>query len=131
MYIEDKNLTLLKAEWQKYFKTKPYKQASQVFLSKNITWQKQAKEQGINLKKFYKLMDSALAKTELGKKPKLELILKSGTKLIRQWKGQKHEVIASENAFVYNGKNYKSLSAIACEITGSQWNGKIFFGVKK
>jgi len=40
MYIEDKNLTLLKAEWQKYFKTKPYKQARQLFLSKNLTWQK-------------------------------------------------------------------------------------------
>ena len=131
MYIEDKNLTLLKAEWYKYFKTKPYTKASQVFLRKKIEWQKQAKEEGINLKKFYKLMDNALAKVELGKKPKTELVLKSGTKLIRQWKGQKHEVIVSENVFVYNGKQYKSLSAIACEITGSQWNGKVFFGIKK
>lgn len=131
MYIEDKNLTLLKTEWQKYFKTEPYTKASQVFLSKNIQWQKQAKEQGINLRNFYRLMDVALSKIEFGKKIKPELVLKLGTKLIRQWKGDKHEVIVSDSGFAYNGKNYKSLTAIACEITGSRWNGKIFFGVKK
>jgi hypothetical protein len=32
--------------------------------------------------------------------------------------------------FDFNGKTYKSLSAIAREITHTRWNGKIFFGVK-
>lgn len=57
--------------------------------------------------------------------------IKAGTKLIREYQGKKHEVTALEKGFEYQGKTYKSLSAIANEITGTRWNGKIFFGVKK
>ncbi|MBR2000102.1 MAG: DUF2924 domain-containing protein, partial [Lentisphaeria bacterium] len=32
--------------------------------------------------------------------------------------------------FEYNGQTYKSLSGAAFAITGTQWNGKKFFGVK-
>jgi hypothetical protein len=42
-----------------------------------------------------------------------------------------HEVIvASEGGLEYDGKRYKSLTAIANKITGSHWNGKVFFGVR-
>lgn len=55
-----------------------------------------------------------------------------GTRLTREWQGQKHEVIIHENnRFEYEGRFFKSLSAIAREITGTQWNGKVFFGLKK
>lgn len=54
-----------------------------------------------------------------------------GTKLIREFKGRRHEVIAKEKGFEYKGQNYNSLSAIANEITGTRWNGKKFFGVCK
>jgi hypothetical protein len=127
----EQELSALKSEWQKYFKTPPPIKSSREFLSKNISWQKQAREQGINLKKFCRTMDAALSQYEVGKKIKLELIVKSGTKFIRQWQGKVHEVESSGSAFIYNGENYKSLSAIARKITGTQWNGKLFFGVKK
>lgn len=55
----------------------------------------------------------------------------SGTKFIREYNGRKHQVLAVEQGFEYNGKIYKSLSAIANEITGTRWNGKRFFGVAK
>jgi len=55
----------------------------------------------------------------------------SGMRLVREWKGLRHEVIATgKGLFEYNGSQYKSLSAIAREITGTRWNGKVFFGVK-
>ncbi len=57
--------------------------------------------------------------------------LTSGTRLIREFKGEKHEVTSLDKGFEYRGKNYKSLSAIANEITGTRWNGKKFFGVTK
>lgn len=54
-----------------------------------------------------------------------------GMRLVREWKGVRHEVIATgKGHFEYNGTQYKSLSAIAREITGTRWNGKVFFGVK-
>ncbi len=55
----------------------------------------------------------------------------SGTRFIREFKGKKHEVTALDKGFNYNGKTYKSLSAIANKITGTRWNGKKFFGVNK
>ena len=127
----EQELTALKAEWQKCFKMPPPAKSSREFLSKNISWQKQAKEQGINLKKFYRTMETALSSYELGKKVRPELAVKSGTKFMRQWQGKTHEVEAVGSAFIYNDETYKSLSAIARKITGTQWNGKLFFGVKK
>ena len=53
-----------------------------------------------------------------------------GTRLIRQWKGQRHEVTAVEGGFEFNGRRYKSLSAIAKAITGAHWSGPQFFGLR-
>ncbi|MDD3594592.1 MAG: DUF2924 domain-containing protein [Candidatus Gastranaerophilales bacterium] len=55
--------------------------------------------------------------------------ISTGVKLIREFKGKKHEVISTEKGFEYKGENYRSLSAIANKITGTRWNGKVFFGV--
>ena len=127
----EQELFALKTEWQKCFKIPPPTKSSREFLSKNILWYKQAKEHGANLKKFYRTMETALSSYELGKKVRPELAVKSGTKFMRQWQGKTHEVEAAGSAFIYNGESYKSLSAIARKITGTQWNGKLFFGVKK
>ncbi len=55
-----------------------------------------------------------------------------GTRYYRVWKGKKYEVtVAGEDQFVYEGEVYKSLSAVARKITGTRWNGKVFFGVKE
>jgi hypothetical protein len=124
-------LLALQAEWLKYFKAPPPRKASREFLAKNISWQRQAKEQGLNLSRFHKTMGAALTQYEIGKKVNPKLVIKSGTKFIRQWQGKAHEVEAAGATFLYNGESYKSLSAIARKITGTQWNGKLFFGVKK
>jgi len=55
----------------------------------------------------------------------------TGTRFIRDFKGEKYEVTATDKGFQYNGKTYRSLSAIANEITGTHWNGKKFFGVAR
>jgi Protein of unknown function (DUF2924) len=54
-----------------------------------------------------------------------------GTKLIRTWQGEVHEVLATASGYEYRGKTYSSLSRIAREITGTRWSGPLFFGVKK
>ena len=53
-----------------------------------------------------------------------------GTLLIREWKGGRHEVTALENGFEYGGRKFRSLSAVAFHITGTKWNGPMFFGVR-
>jgi Protein of unknown function (DUF2924) len=54
----------------------------------------------------------------------------AGTRLIREWQGIEHCVTVRGDDFEYQGRSYKSLSAIAREITGVRWNGLIFFGLK-
>ena len=55
----------------------------------------------------------------------------TGTQLIREYQGVPHTVIVRDADFVYEGRPYKSLSAIARAITGTRWNGLMFFGLKR
>ena len=54
-----------------------------------------------------------------------------GTQLERMYKGQKIVVTIMENGVRWNGELYRSLSAVANAVTGSHWNGKAFFGMKR
>ena len=53
-----------------------------------------------------------------------------GTRLIREWQGVEHLVTVTSDGFDWQGRPYKSLSAIARAITGTRWNGWVFFGLK-
>jgi hypothetical protein len=55
----------------------------------------------------------------------------SGTELIRRYKGRDIIVTVLEDGFFYEGQRYRSLSAIAKEVTGTNWNGFDFFGMKR
>jgi hypothetical protein len=54
----------------------------------------------------------------------------AGTRLIREWKGVEHCVTVRDDDFEYQGRPYKSLSAVARAIAGTRWNGLVFFGLK-
>lgn len=54
----------------------------------------------------------------------------AGTTLIREYQGKTYTVEILDKGFLYNGKEYRSLSAIANEITGSHCNGKRFFKIQ-
>jgi hypothetical protein len=54
----------------------------------------------------------------------------AGTQLVREWQGFEHRVTATDAGFLHEGQPYKSLSAIARAITGTRWNGWVFFGLK-
>jgi hypothetical protein len=49
--------------------------------------------------------------------------------LVRDWHSVSHTVIVLEDGFEYEGKHWKSLTAIAKAITGGHWNGPRFFGL--
>jgi hypothetical protein len=54
-----------------------------------------------------------------------------GTTLVREYNGIEHRVVIKEDGrFEYQGRPYKSLSGIAKAITGTQWSGPVFFGIK-
>jgi hypothetical protein len=57
--------------------------------------------------------------------------LQRGTRLVRSWKGDVHEVLVSNGSYVYRGRQFSNLSQIAREITGTRWSGPLFFGTKE
>ncbi|MBT62937.1 MAG: hypothetical protein CML13_06960 [Puniceicoccaceae bacterium] len=62
-------------------------------------------------------------------KPDMNLI--PGTLLQRHYQGKDIRVLVLEKGFEWDGRYFKSLSAIAREVSGTQWNGKLFFNLKK
>lgn len=52
-----------------------------------------------------------------------------GTRLIREWDGIEHTVTILRDGFDWQGRKFKSLSAVARSITGVNWNGYRFFGL--
>jgi hypothetical protein len=59
------------------------------------------------------------------------VVLKTGARLVRQWRGHAHTVLVLGDGFEYNGQRYGSLTMIAARITGTHWSGPRFFGVTK
>ena len=57
--------------------------------------------------------------------------LMTGTRLTREWKGVLHSCVVLDDGFEHQGRRFKSLSAVANFITGTKWNGLVFFGLKK
>lgn len=57
--------------------------------------------------------------------------VKPGTRLLREWHGMTYEVLVLENGVQCNGVQYRSLSQVARAITGSQWSGPLFFGLRR
>ncbi|WP_131727484.1 DUF2924 domain-containing protein, partial [Thalassovita autumnalis] len=55
----------------------------------------------------------------------------AGTKLLREWDGTEHTVTVLKDGFDWQGRKYKSLSAVARAITGTRWNGYRFFGLRE
>jgi hypothetical protein len=54
----------------------------------------------------------------------------AGTRLVREHGGVEHIVTVLADGFEYEGRPYRSLSAVARHITGTRWNGWTFFGLK-
>lgn len=54
----------------------------------------------------------------------------AGTQLIREYQRVEHVVTVTRAGYEYQGRPYQSLSAIARTITGTRWNGRVFFGLR-
>ena len=60
-----------------------------------------------------------------------DLRVRSGARLVREWRGRTHTVSVTMDGFEYAGKAYASLTKIAHEITGAHWSGPRFFGLNR
>lgn len=120
----------LQAKWQKLFNSIPPKGYTKSFLIKEITWQINYGKMSANLQsKINKLVEEYEKTKSVNIKKVKRFNVTTGTKFIREFRGEKYEIVAVDGGFDFNGKTYKTLSAVANVITGTHWNGKKFFGV--
>lgn len=97
-----------------------------------VIYRIQEKFYGLHLSdKTERMLDKAVEGDKLLHAPADDL-RSSRKKLTRNWKGKDYEVfIVDDTTVEFEGKKYKSLTAVAKAITGTHWNGPAFFGVKK
>ncbi len=127
------HLTELSSYWTQAWGLKPHKHISQEMLIASLAFKiREGRGEGLNHDQKEKLTQLVRAyKRSKEEGSQRQISLGVGTQLIRDWGGTRHAVIVRKDGFEYKDKIYKSLSAIASDITGTRWNGWIFFGVKK
>ncbi len=124
----------LKARWRQLFETEP-PPYNRRFLESRLAYRMQELAFG-GLKPATVTRLEALGEQLDG--GKIDVRRKStkdrpiaGTKLIREFQGAEHSVTVLVDGFEYQGRPYRSLSAIARAITGTRWNGWTFFGLRR
>jgi hypothetical protein len=122
----------LKQKWRELFEGEP-PAYNRRFLESRLAYRIQELAYGGLSPETLERLD-ALADELDGKGSKCRSSLQNhpiaGTRLIREWRGVEHSVTVRQEDFEYQGRPYKSLSAIARAITGTRWNGLVFFGLK-
>lgn len=118
------------ARWQSLYRAAPPKGISRTLLVRAIAYQMQVKvHRGLKPATKRRLQSAAkgLSRT-VEPSPSRRPALQPGTRLIREWNGATHRVAVVDGGYVWNGKQFRSLSAVARAITGARWSGPRFFG---
>ncbi len=122
----------LRVRYRELFRTDPPKAFGPDLLRRSIAQRIQEKAYGGLPRATQRLLDQ-LVKAAIAKpNGRLELPrrIKPGSELVRTWKGKSHRVTVMANGFAYGGTRFASLSEIASAITGTNWNGPRFFGLR-
>jgi len=121
----------LRSQWRQLFKIEA-PDVSRKLLALAIAWRLQEKAMGgltLSTKRELAGLGAQYAKTgELSADPGASL--KVGSRLVRNWHGEAHHVTIRDDGYLYRDKTYSSLSRIACTITGTNWSGPRFFGLR-
>jgi hypothetical protein len=122
----------LKAMWRELTGTEP-PPYNRTFLVKRLAYRIQELAFGGLSVQAERRLDDLVDELDGKKKPKAKDMTAPivGTKLFREWQGVMQEVTALADGFEWQGRRYQSLSAVARAITGTRWNGPLFFGLRK
>jgi hypothetical protein len=123
----------LRAEWRRLYRASPPKKIGRDILELAVAWKLQERALGgltsATRRRLADLAQTLESKGDLTKARSAKL--RPGARLMREWRGASHEVLVTENGFLWRGERWRSLSVIAREITGTQWSGPRFFGLAR
>ena len=130
--LERLDLPGLKTRWGEAFGRAPPRHIRRGLLVRGLAYCIQEKAQGGLKPAVRRRLAKAAAELSAGRAPPAPSpTIKPGTRLLREWQGVVHEVIVLKDGVDYRGKSWRSLSAVAREITGTRWSGPRFFGLQK
>ena len=112
----------LRAEWGTWFKDAPPRLAPEL-MRHAIAYAMQEKTHGKLPARIVRQITSS------GAAIPSSTSLSPGTQLVRSWNRKTISVLVSEDGYVFEERTYRSLSAIAREVTGAHWSGPRFFGL--
>ena len=126
--LKDYDLESLRVEWKRLFGREAPGYGRE-HLRARLAYRIQELEFG-GLTEDAKHRLAAINKAKAEEPVSREGIPVTGTVLVREYRGIKHEVRVLSKGFSYGDRSFKSLSQIAKAITGTTINGKAFFGLK-
>ena len=122
----------LRSEWRRLYRSQPPR-LSRDLLIRAIAYRiQELRYGGLNKatrRKLAALVTAPLSEEEIAPEPAPKI--RPGARLVREWNGRTHTVTVKEEGFTYAGRSYRSLTAIAREITGAHWSGPRFFGLAR
>lgn len=129
--LSEMNASDLRVAWRRLYRSHPPKKLSRDLLELGVAWKLQECILGglsaTTKRQLTELAQTVATKSDLAKARKVTL--KPGARLVRAWGGETHEVLVTEDGFLWRGRTWRSLTAIAREMTGTHWSGPRFFGL--
>ena len=122
----------LRLAWHRLHRSDPPLGLSRDLLIRVLAHQLQERTQGGASRALRRRLQNLTAGSRKAGVPRDPgIVLKTGMRLVRHWRGHSHTVLVREDGFEYEGERYRSLSVIAERITGAHWSGPRFFGLTK
>jgi len=130
--LESLDLHHLRIRWKLLYEIEAPPHLSRDWLRRAVAYRMQENVLGGLKPATRRLLKRVSEDARTSKRSKVVTTRKVGpnTILIREWGGTRHEVTVVENGAMFRGKRYRSLSHVARVITGSQWSGPLFFGLR-
>ena len=122
------------ALWDRFYPHRPHSKTNRDYLESRIAYKLQEEAYGgLSQETRQRLIAIGIKHSKIKpRRQSKEIYLAPGTVLVREHGQRDHQVtVTAEGLFEYEGKTYRSLSAVARHITGTQWNGPLFFGLRK
>jgi Protein of unknown function (DUF2924) len=123
----------LKAQWRELFGTEPPGH-NRRFLESRLAYRIQELAYGglkpETIRRLEALGEQFADRNITRRRTRHDAMPIAGTRLVREWQGVEHTVTVLTEGYEWQGRPYRSLSAIARAITGTRWNGLVFFALK-
>jgi len=122
----------LRSEWRRLYRSQPPRLSRDLLIRAVAYRIQELRYGGLNKtirRKLATLVTAPQSEGEIA--PEAVQKISRGARLVREWNGRTHTVTVQEEGFTYAGRTYRSLTAIAREITGAHWSGPRFFGLAR